>query len=192
MIFRSFVLGVLGLLLAGCVALPISSMWALRKLELETTDFSSWRAALKSPSFVRTTAATLKVDVIDADGANRGGNFKLIESTDSLTALRLVTTAQSGEQLGVYRLSDEDVAKLDGIRADVVQASGPQKGSIGIGVSAQGCSVGLIPSGPVRLSTYLKTTETLKFVALMEDLDLLKYSKGKTAAELFKPCEGKR
>jgi hypothetical protein len=192
MMIRSFVIGMLGLLLVGCAAMPLSSMWALRKLELETTDFSSWRAALKSPSFVRTTAATLKVDVVEADGNNRSGNFTLIEAADSLAALRRVTTAQPGEQLGVYRLSDEDVAKLEGIRAEVVQANGTQKGRMSIGVSAQGCSVGLIPSGPVRLSTYLKTTETLQFVALMEGLDLLKYSDGKTAAELFKPCENKR
>jgi hypothetical protein len=187
---RFWAASLIGLMLAGCAAMPISSMWALRKLELETTDFRSWRAALKSPTFVRTTTATLKVDLVMAEGVNRGESFALIEATDSLAALRMVTEAGPGEQLGVYRLSDTDVAKLERIRADVLtaKAKSNEKGKLGIGVSAQGCSSGLVPSGPVKLSTYLKTSETQRFVPLLEDVDLLKFGKAKTAADIFKPC----
>jgi hypothetical protein len=194
MIARLWIGSMLALMVAGCAAMPISSMWALRKLELETTNFESWRAALKSPAFVRTTTATLKVDLVMADGNNRGESFALIEAPDSLAAIRMVTETRPGEQLGVYRLSDADVAKLERIRADVLTAKvkSNEEGKLGIGVSAQGCSSGLVPSGPVKLSTYLKTSETQRFVPLMEDVDLLKFGKAKTAADIFRPCSDQK
>lgn len=179
----------LALLLASCASIPLSSLAALRRIDFQTTDFAALRVAVQLPDSIRTRSGSVRmIATVSYDGgAARKETLFLQETTDNLAASAAI---RQGYHTRSFRLRDEDVTRLESIRAEIKAARADgRKGSLGVGIEAKEfCRAGEIGSGPVLITTFLQTVETVQLTPLMRDFDLRSDRQFAEAAEKLEPC----
>ncbi|MDJ0514576.1 MAG: hypothetical protein QNJ62_14130 [Methyloceanibacter sp.] len=167
-------LGVL-VLNTGCAKTPMASMMHLAKVDFQTTDLSAVRAAILLPQGLRPLPETerLTVAVRRPDGSTEDHVFALQAVDDPEVAL-LNEEHHGREWFFAYKLNAKSVRTLERLRKEVAtkRKTGSTGASLTLGISSEACYLATEPSGPLPISTYLKTEETKSFVPLVRKVDL--------------------
>jgi hypothetical protein len=179
----------LAFMLASCASIPLSSLVALQRIDFQTTDFAALRVAVQLPDAIRTRSGSVRmIATVSYDGgAARKETLFLQEAGDDTAAS---ASMRQGYHTRGFRLRDEDVVRLETIRSEIKAARADgRKGSLGFGIEAKEfCRAGEISSGPLLITTFLRTVETIRFIPLIRDFDLRSDKQFAEEAEKLAPC----
>ncbi len=180
------------LLLSACGSVPLGSLPQLSRIEPQTTDLSALRVALSVPETIRPRPGGMNMDVtLTATGEpERKTTFRLEEAAAPDDLAGLPATDRAGYRTYAFRLTPEDAARFDALRAKALSKRGNgRKGSIGIGIATrQLCRTGAVPEGALLATTYLRTSETGTYVTLTRNLDLTREKALAGAIAKLEPC----
>lgn len=164
------------LMLAGCSAVPLTSIPPLARIDARTTDLSMLRVAVQLPDAWRPRSGGVKLDVVTkvAGETETKTSFAMMEMSEARDRAGLPAPAQ-GSSTYAYRLSQIDAARFEALRASMIeQGKKGKRGSMGLGVAAREfCRANPAPQASLPVTIYLMTSETKSFVPVVRDLDLL-------------------
>jgi hypothetical protein len=177
------------LLLPGCASTPVTSMVKLARTDFTTIDPSALRVAVKAPESVKPRRGGVKLKLAATlDGTKQQHEFVLGDLADPAELLSLRAEVSRGTAIHAYRLESADVARLTALRVEMLAAKQRgAKGSMTIGVGADGCRLGPLPD-KVLLTTYLRTEAEGEFFALARDVDLRETLNGEALDAKLPPC----
>lgn len=174
---------------SGCNKVPVTSMVRLARVDFETTDLSSVRAALLLPRTLRPMSGTGRLTVMrrHTDGSVEDHVFKLKEIEDPEVVM-LNEETRGPARIYAYALPLEGLRTLERLRHDALRArnAGATGSKMTLGIAAEACHLGPKPAGPLPITTYLKTEETKSFVPLVRNIDLRTLTGGKPLD--LRPC----
>lgn len=181
----------LALFLAACGHVPLMSMVTLAGVDFATTDPALLRAAIKLPQVIepRPNGATLRVAVKLADGRDLAQDFKLSETADERDVLVLHAELDPGMRVFAYRIEPSELERLKVFRRTVLAQKHEQKVGLEISIKPEACRGGALPPGPLLMTTYIKTSETNRYVTLARDVDLRTLAPGRDAAAAIPACQ---
>lgn len=162
--------------LAGCLTTPVSSMVKLSRLTPLEANPAEMRFAVRSPNFLRVRNGDISV-VISYDTGDPSTSFVEtylpIVDENALPGQGISIARQDGSRLAIARFSPDDAASMSSAQSRVkaLQASGI-KGQGSFSVGATGCAHSDVPSGPVLLTTWLRTEPTQDYFVLTRNIDL--------------------
>lgn len=179
--------------LAGCGHMPVTSMVKLARVDFVATDPAALRAAVKLPTAIRPLRdqVRLRLNVRLASGTEDTQDFRLTEVSDPADVLSLREELEAGTHLFAYRLDPAETARLAAFRDALRKrqtASGGRGGALTISIAPDACRSGEFPSGPVLLTTYLRTAETGGYVPLARDVDMRSIARGRDLAAEMPVC----
>ncbi len=177
------------LVLAGCTQMPISSMLKLRGVRFESTDISALRAGVAFPEGLRPLHGTAKltVEIEPGDGSKLKRSFRLQELGGA--DARALADEAGTANIAAYRIAPNDQPDLEAFRHQVLaaRAKAARDPSLKLSVAAEACRTGPLPNGALLLTTYLKTSETGRFVTLARGFDLRALGHDRSATKIA-PC----
>jgi ribosomal protein S10 len=180
--------------LASCATIPVSSIYKLRNFDLATTDVSKLRVAVQIPQSIRVRPAGVTMVVaarLENDSLNQQEAFVLEELATLTGAAEQQPKPAKWTQVAAYRLKSADTDRITAFRekiAQLKQRHGDEvKGSISIGIDS--CARTLIADGPVLITTWIKSEETVEYVVLNRNLDLRRESEMAGQVLEIKPCQ---
>ena len=181
----------LALLLAACGHVPLMSMVTLSRVDFATTDPALLRAAIKLPQVIepRLNGATLRVAVKLTDGRDMAQDFKLSETTDERDVLPLHAELNPGTRVFAYRIDPGELERLKVFRRTALAEKQGQRAGLEISIKPEACRGGALPPGPLLMTTYIKTSETNRYVTLARDVDLRTLAPGRDAAAAIPACQ---
>uniref|UniRef100_Q07HC1 Uncharacterized protein n=1 Tax=Rhodopseudomonas palustris (strain BisA53) TaxID=316055 RepID=Q07HC1_RHOP5 len=176
-------------LMPGCTSMPVTSMAKLARTDFTTIDPSALRVAVKAPQSVKPRRGGVKLKLaVTLEGAKQQHEFVLGDLADPAELLSLRAEVSRGTAIHAFRLEPADVARVIAMRDEMLAAKQRgAKGSLTIGVSADGCRVGPL-SDKVLLTTYLRTESDGEFFALARDVDLRNALSGEALDAKLPPC----
>ncbi|MGA2637822.1 hypothetical protein [Methylocella sp.] len=143
--------------------MPVSTMWALRNFDASTADPASLRAAIRIPESLEPRPGGVTLEVgwwRDGDEAKHDAKFVLQESTAETGSL--AGERKPGTRIYAYRVNPADFAAIRAMQAEVLtekkKAGAATHGVFGIGADA--CREADLASGPLYITTFLKTGES--------------------------------
>ena len=186
--------GLICAILASCAPIPVTSIYKLRNFAHATTDITKLRVAVQIPQSIRIRPAGVKMVVavrLENGSLNRREAFVLDELDTSTAAGAQRPKPAKWTQVAAYRLKPSDTDRITAFRETIAQLKqrhgGGVKGSISIDVDS--CARTLIADGPVLITTWIKSEETVEYVVLNRNLDLRREAE-KAGHELeIKPCQ---
>ena len=180
--------------LASCATIPVTSIYKLRNFDLATTDVSKLRVAVQLPQSIRIKPAgvTMVVAARLENGSLNQQEAFVLEEVDILTgSAEQQPKPEKWTQVAAYRLKSADTDRITAFRekiAQLKQRHGDEvKGSISIGIDS--CARTLIADGPVLITTWIKSEETVEYVVLNRNLDLRRESEKAGQVLEIKPCQ---
>lgn len=179
--------------IGGCGHVPAMSMIRLARVSFDKTDPALIRAAVKLPRALRprTQGVALRMTVRFANGAEESHDLLLRESVDRTDIAALRHEADSATHIFTYRFDVAEAARFSALREALKQkqqASGGRGGALTVTVRPDLCRTGELAAGPVRITTFLATTETGGYVPLTRDVDLRSVAPGHDLAAAIAPC----
>jgi hypothetical protein len=167
----------LALCLSSCGAVPLTSLPSLARIDPRTTDFSVMMVALAAPRSIEAVAGSVLVEFksrVD-DVPEQTETFMLTRTTAAVDLTDMVGTLRESESLSVYSLPPEESFRLTAARDRLIaERAAGHKVTASIGVTARSfCQAGGVPAGDLLVTTYLRTSETRRFVPLVRDFDLI-------------------
>ena len=165
------------LTLSGCGHTPVMSMYKLRNFDPVTTDLVALRAAIRIPKSLRLKPGGVAMTVSiwrDGERKRRTEKFSLVPAHDAADLQQLASYAQSGTQIFAYKLSPQDVPRFQELRKDMKHMQSQKDGHGSFSIDPKACRLTNRLSGPLYVSTFLKTGRTGEYVPLVIDVDLLK------------------
>lgn len=174
--YRPLFAAALALCLSSCGAVPLTSLPSLARIDPRTTDFSVMMVALAAPRSIKAVEGSVHVEFksqVD-DTPERTDTFVLAPTTAPIDLTDMVGTLRESESLSVYALPPEEAARLTIARDRLIaERAAGHKVTASIGVTARSfCLAGVVPTGDLLVTTYLRTSETQRFVPLARDFDL--------------------
>jgi hypothetical protein len=187
---RSTVLLGLVLFPVACGHVPLMSMVTLSRVDFATTDPALLRAAIKLPQVIepRLNGATLRVAVKLADGSDLAQDFKLSETTDERDVIALHAELDPGTRVFAYRIEPGELERLKAFRRTALAQKQGQRAGLEISIKPDACRAGPLPPGALLMTTYIKTSETNRYVTLARDVDLRTLAAGRDAAAAIPVC----
>jgi hypothetical protein len=167
---------------------------ALSRIDVMTSDLPRLRIALAAPEALTPTPGgtflDVKVEVQDQPPVTR--TIALEETLEAGELISLPKADRPGLTTHVFRISEDGIEQLEGIRRGVRQARSEKRGgSIAIGVAARSfCLAGPLPKGPLLTTTWMLTSETGDYVVVARNLDLLSDKKVAEGIATMEPCSG--
>lgn len=164
------------LLLSACGHVPLLSVLKLSRIDFKTTDPAGLRIAVKLPSSIKPQRDKLRLRVTvqlpSSDDTTQ--DFVLSEISDPSELAMLRKEVDAGAHVFAYRLDAAEASKLAAFREDLLRKrqEGSRGGGLKINVVPEACRSGVIASGAVPFTTYLRTPETDGYLTLAEDVDM--------------------
>ncbi len=181
-------------LLTGCMTTPISSIPKLMRLDFLTMNFEHVRVGLQLPAHLSLgsgDAVMIIRSVTDGVKGETVETFALIEDKDAAARVQFHAEKRAGTATSVWRIKPEEVSRLATLQEKVrlSRIEGPRiRGSTEIEI-LRACVTGVLPTGPVYFSTYIKPAENEDYIAMTVDADLTKvFGAGQVAARI-RQCE---
>ena len=178
------------LVLAGCSSVPLTSIPPLARIDAKTTDLSMLRVAVQLPDALRPRSGAVKLDVVTklAGEAEAKTSFAMMEL--SVRERGGLPAPPQNSSIYAYRLSPEDAARFEALRASMVeQGKNGKRGSMGLGVAAREfCRANAAPQAALLVTIYLMTSETKSFIPVIRDFDLLSDPAMAGGLESIQPC----
>ncbi|MDI4666510.1 hypothetical protein K9U40_19585 [Xanthobacter autotrophicus] len=178
---RSLLLLSLALSVGACSHVPVASLPQLASLDLDTADLSVLRAAVRAPKEIVAVPGGAFVIMSywrpGEEGRKTTVQASLEVEADPKALAALKEEEHEGQRITVFRLTDEGRRKLEAARSEMLALKSDElaKGRRlhgSLAVSAEGCVRGMLPSGPLPLSTYLRLKPGGNFVPLIQGVDL--------------------
>jgi hypothetical protein len=184
--------------LAACTRVPFDSIVPLTRIKFATTDIARVRAAVKLPDSLRPRTGGVRMTVIMGLSGEppQSQKFDLVESHDPEDQAALAAFASAGSVVYAYHLAPDDVARLQRMRADMMDRAaalkqqGKNPGSnLTIKIGAEEvCRTRDLGSEPLLTTTYIKTSETGEYVTALRDVDLRLEPAVKDKIGTMPPC----
>jgi hypothetical protein len=153
------------------------------------TDLRQMRVAVSLPETIRTRADGVRMDAVVkiAGEPDESAVFHLVEAE---TGLALPEPEWVGRIVRFFRLGEADAVRLDALRRTIeAKRAEGRRGSLGFGIAAREfCRLGVLPQGAVPLTTYLKTSETGRFVIVTDAFDLRSDPRIGASLDGLPPC----
>jgi hypothetical protein len=187
------ILSLLSLLCLGsCASVPLASLAQLSRIDFETTDLATLRVALRLPDGLEPRPGGVEMDaLVKVQGApDRKTTFVLTPAQNGPEPTDLSDAGRAGTSIYTFRLSQEDIGRLESIRAEVSRHRRDGKSaSLGLGIATKEfCLAKPLAAGPVPTSTYLLTSETRRYVIVTKDLDLRQESATRNELATLRAC----
>ena len=182
----------LALCLSACGAVPLTSLPSLARIDPRMTDFSVMMVALAAPRSIDAVAGSVRVEFksrVD-DSPERMDTFMLTRTTTPVDLTDIVGSLRESESLSVYALPPEEASRLTAARDRLIaERAAGHKVTASIGVTARSfCLAGGAPTGDLLVTTYLRTSETQRFVPLVRDFDLASQPDLAASLRTLPPC----
>ncbi|WFU76135.1 hypothetical protein [Bradyrhizobium sp. CB2312] len=178
------------LMLGGCGSVPLTSIPPLARIDASTTDLSMLRVAVQLPDALRPRSGGVKLDVVTklAGEAEAKTSFAMMEL--SARERGGLPAPPQNASIYAYRLSPEDAARFEALRASMVeQGKNGKRGSMGLGVAAKEfCRANAGLPASLLVTIYLMTSETKSFVPVVRDFDLLSDPAMAGGLDAIQPC----
>jgi hypothetical protein len=176
-------------LLAACGHVPVMSLVKLARIDFASTDPAQLRAAVKLPQTLkpRVQSMVLQVGVKTADGRELKQQFALRDIADPADVLALRPEMEAGMHIFAYRLDPDEISRVLAFRAAALAQRGGGGGGT-VSIQPEACRSGELPTGPILITTYLRTVETGGYVALTRDVDLRTMAPDKAIAAKIPSC----
>ncbi|PKR87258.1 hypothetical protein CXZ10_20880 [Pleomorphomonas diazotrophica] len=190
--YRPLFAAALAFCLSSCGAVPLTSLPSLARIDPRTTDFSVMMVALAAPRSIDAVAGSVHVEFksrVD-DAPERTDTFVLAPTTAPVDLTDMVGTLRESESLSIYALPPEEAARLTIARDQLIaERAAGHKVTASIGVTARSfCLAGVVPAGDLLITTYLRTSETQRFVPLVRDFDLASQPDLTASLRTLPPC----
>lgn len=163
------------LLTAGCLTTPPSTLFKLSRLSPLEADPAAIRLAARLPEPLRIRDGDIRLR-ISFDGGT--GATRLVEEYGAVIVEAPAGTPGIGEGAAADRtyvaaLTDDDAASLTDVqrRIRAWRAAGVE-GQGQLSVMATACADGPVPSGPIPLTTWMRTGPDEPFFVLARNVDL--------------------
>lgn len=172
-----FFTGVLGLVLAGCGHVPVSTMYQLRKFDPATFDPAPVRIAVRLSDAIEPRKGTavfrMTLSMAGRQPETTRHDF-VLEPVPVAQEPGLVPFRMAGQALHVFRFSASDGAQIRAIQREVAESreKGSRGGSLAIEVSSKACRKGPLPEGALPSTTLIRTDLQGPFLVLLKDVDL--------------------
>lgn len=182
--------------LPACGHVPVSTMWALRSLDVATLDPSTLRAAIRTPEGLEPRAGGVTLTLIwgrDHSG-RRDDKFVLRETTDAIDLAPLAAERSTGTRISAYRVDPDDYVRIRALQREANEQTAGDSGrsKLSFGVGADACRHGDLPDGAVLMTSYLRTQMRGPYLTLVKNIDLRALAtKEKSIEALVPPCESK-
>jgi hypothetical protein len=173
--------------------MPVTSMVKLARVDFAATEPAALRAAVKLPRAIRPRpqGVTLRIGVRLASGHEEFQDFLLREASDAGEMAALKDELDADTHVFAFRLDSAETQRLAAFRDGLKKKQAESRrsgGALTIAVRPDACRTGELPSGPVRLTTYLRTAETGGYLPLARDLDLRTVVTGRDVVAEIPPC----
>lgn len=183
---RRAVVAALGLSLAACASVPVTSLWALRHVDPVTTDPARLFAAVRHPAALRLRPGDIKLALAQArrDGSERQTveiALDIVDPNDRASGAPPPPPAGVGQAVTVLRVPPAARGRFDAFRAVVAWRSrlDPDGYRGAMTLTATACSVGREPAtGPVVIDTFLSADGAEGFVPVAVGVDLAALAAG--------------
>ena len=182
--------------LSGCMTTPISSIPKLMRLDFLTMNFEHVRVGLQLPTFLSLRAGDAVMIIRSTtDGVKDKTveTFGLIEENMAeADRARFNVKHRAGWGTSVWRIKPEDIARLTALQEKVRRSriEGPRiRGSTEIEI-LRVCVAGVLPSGSIYFSTYIRPAENEDYIPMSLDADLVKVFGAAQIATRVSRCEG--
>ncbi|MFK8033628.1 MAG: hypothetical protein AB8B94_05725 [Hyphomicrobiales bacterium] len=186
------VLAFIAFTLGGCGHIPITSMYKLSKVDVNTTDIEKLRVAVQIPTAVevRDEGVTMIMSLAKTDKLPKlYERFELENLRQKIRNPVLVKHQKAGKKILIYRLAKTDIRRFNRFRK--IQSGGGngenREGQLSISTAL--CRSTDIERSDIRLSTFLKTLETKEFVPLVLNVKLAEAYPKKEFNKQFPMCK---
>ena len=181
--------------MSACTSIPISTLWALRNIQLDTLDASQLRAALRLPADVQLKPASLRLEIEVRLTPPNGGdpvvlkeNLRLERLTQALDLAPLLDEEKRGTTLSAYQVAPSELIKLAQLRQKV--AATPRvagKSLLSLGLHFEGCRPGAA-GRPLVFSSYLRPHRGSEYLPVLKDANLAQLLSPELLAQTITPC----
>jgi hypothetical protein len=178
------------ILLGACGHTPIMSITELRKIDFETTDVRKLAVAVQIPSdlVAAKKGAVLVMTISDASGKQIEQEDFLLRKQEDFQSDPILARYQKPDfTIATYELAPEDAPRFARVR-NLRFAPGGEAYKGSISVNPRICRNADFETRPLRVSAFLKTSETKRFVPLLVDYDLRKELEGAEIETVFPHC----
>lgn len=148
--------------------------------------------ALAAPRSIEAVAGSVRVEFksrVD-DAPEKTDTFALAPTTAPVDLTDMVGALRDSESLSIYALPPEEASRLTTARDRLIaERAAGHKVTASIGVTARSfCLSGGVPTGDLLVTTYLRTSETGRFVPLLRDFDLASQPDLAAGLRTLPPC----
>ena len=168
---------ILAFFLTGCVGMPITSMFKLRKMNPMEVDPAQFKVAIRMDERIGIPEdgvhMTLKFD--SEDGSLSIDDTYVVEVTrNPILTPELIDDKATWKSVTVLQLTDSDAQKLTGVQSLLrPHSEGQASGSLSFGVDVKGvCTYGPIPAEKVLIDIFVQASNKDGFFAVSRNLDL--------------------
>lgn len=178
--------------LGGCGHVPVSSMYKLSKVDIKTTDIERLQVAVQIPKAVkiRDEGVTMTMSLERTDKLPKlYERFKLEQTSNSTTNTVLAKHRRVDQKVLTYRIARTDIKRFNRFRK--IQAGegpeGKRKGQMTVTTAM--CRKLDLKRNEIKLSTFLRTSETKEFVPLVLDVNLAEAYPKEEFTKQFPMCD---
>jgi hypothetical protein len=183
----------LALLLNGCTAIPLKTLYKLATTDMMTVDPTDVRVAVRVPEWFaeQLYGVTMTIGTSLEDKPLISEAFKLESIPLALTGKTLNAEQKKGFNLYAYRIKPSDIARVLQTRElskkHKAESGNKVQGSLLIHVDA--CRKATLPEGEIPVSTYLRFDVASDFMPLTVDYDLKQEATGKELEAILPLCQ---
>ena len=186
------------LALAACGSIPVSSLWQLRRLNLETLDPAALRAAVVHAPALQLDSNALQLTVSVSRTVRQPNGSTATERLEETlplqelhsTAERSPLAAYDGPQavVQVWRIDPAALPRLQALRTTALAWKGPDDGKreLGLGLELAGC----LHSGPRNrvVTTLIRFAAPGDYLPIVRNRDLAELLPAEALKKRFPDC----
>ena len=177
--FQNYLGGLLivALTLAGCVSMPLTTMYKLHKIDPLEADPAQIKVAVATDKRIdiRADGASIELGFDAEDGSLHIDEVYVLEIVrDPIYTQELSEAKTPGKAIIVLQLSDNDARRMRQVQSQLMPFRNDDRNVKGrLGVSLSGvCMHSQIPAGKVLADIFLQTSDADGFFLLTRGLDL--------------------
>lgn len=185
-------LGAIASALVACGHVPVSGLYQLSKIDMKTTDLQVLRIAVQVPSALRPGVQGVTMVLKLAKTPRQPEvveTFVLKPILGASVSEDLARYRKSDRTFYIYRIPSHDLPRFERIRALQAGVSGGGKRRGGLSISTSLCRTSQADPTSARVSTFLKTSETGRYIPFMLEADLLAEAGAQRLEDIAQRCE---
>jgi len=198
---RTLLVALSAVLLAACGSVPVSSLWKLRKLQLDTLEPAALRAAVVHSPGLQLHGQSLLLSVSVSRKVRQPGGSTTTESLEEKLPLQeLRGTAERSPLLAydspqavvqVWRIDPAALPRLQALRTKALgwkaaEDDGRRELGLGLGLELSGCQKSGVRNQVV--TTLLRFTDPGEYIPIVRNMDLADTMPAAELARRFPDC----